>query len=169
MRIKNSTSLDDKMVRDCLTFAAQGVRDVGVEVWVVKGFRGGRMWGDASSIYVHDLPLKTAKTTKYLIRIRHPRDYIRNGCPIAFNRLAQMYPDGLFIENIRDFLVYVAAHEFKHVAQFQKLFNLKHHRREYAAEKRAIEKLSQWRVETGREPFRRVKLENPFGRNGENK
>lgn len=52
----------------------------------------------------------------------------------------------------RDAVVYLAAHEFRHIHQFRYWGG---HASEVDADEHAVGALNRWRVETGREPIRR--------------
>lgn len=169
MRIVNYTKLDDNQLSELFEFAARGVRDSGVELHVKNEPRhphGYCYW------HVPDMANVSA-TTRALITIHLPSTPDSPLWPKAWwnghglKRLAMSYPDVPF-DDWRDCVVYIAAHEFRHVWQHDRRRRAKSQgkrasgKREHDASKHGITRLNAYRILTGRTPLVRVKQANPF-------
>lgn len=154
MRVTNKTKLPAAELRVLLAFAARGTNTTGVAVHVgVSGrYLHGRAWDGRIALY---LPrTTTAPGWPKEWRSRH-----------AAKRLRRMYPT-IPTERWQDVVVYLAAHEFRHVRQFRLYLAGKRRRRssEHDAIKHGIKRLSAYRVATGRTPIVPIKQPNPFAK-----
>lgn len=161
MIVKNASNYPTDRVRELLQFGAKGVRDAGVEVHV----KNAPNWTFSGRAY-YEIPeiANVDARAKYLITIKI-------GGPERFPCLAhhlgvwtmRSYPDGIELEDWEDVLVFVGAHEFRHIWQAQRTERTgKGGKREHDADKFAIRRLNAFREETGRDPIERVKQANPF-------
>lgn len=162
MRIKNTSPYPTERVKELLRFAFRGIADAGVEVHV-KGTTTKRYGGLAYGGIPHIA--NVAATTRYLITIRLPRneDSLLPVMKAGTKRLRRLYPEGIPIENWEDLLVFIGAHEGRHIWQYQRRKRTgKRGKGEYDADKFAFKQLNAWRTATGREPVPPIKQPNPF-------
>ncbi len=191
MRIYNLAGLPEKPFYEALAFGARGIRDTGVVVrararskrradsgpgmsgrcfaWP-GGYDGhaiGRINGDP--IYA-DVP----RGTRALITLKLPREWGSIEWPRAFENVYELkgidrrWPDGFPFEGPDDCVVYLAAHEFRHVWQAQREHDAAKRGKtvsgkgELDAETHALRQLNKYRLATNREPIAEAKQPNPF-------
>lgn len=166
MRIKNSSSYATAEIEPLLKFAARGIKDSGVEVHI-QDTRAGSYSGWAAN-HIPD-SVDCAATSRYVVMLRFGEwtGQMKRINPQATVR--RRYPDGVKFETWQDMVVYVAAHEFRHIWQYQRTERTgKRGKREADAEKFAVRRLNEWREETGRVPLPETKepakkVRNPDG------
>ena len=150
--VKNTSPYPTIQVESLLHFAFADVLHAGVEVHVKgssRSYRGRAYDGIPGIANVDD-------SAHYLVTIGLSRT--RKGLPLRVNpgtkRLQRQYPDGLPIDDWEDVLVYVAAHEARHIWQFQaRRQDKKMALSEVDADTFAIYQLNEWRRTTGRSPY----------------
>ena len=162
MRVTNTSAYPLEECKRLLVFAARGVRDSAIEVHV----KGGR-W--CRGTFYEDIPREAnvARTSNALITISIPADGVpkRTWCQKCLKRIAKLWPEGIPLENWQDWLVYIGAHEFRHVWQAQRRERTgRAGKCEYDASKFGLKRLNAWREATGREPVPAVKQPNPFAK-----
>ena len=150
--VKNTSPYPTTQVKSLLHFAFTDVLHAGVEVHVKgssRSYRGRAYDGIPGIANVDD-------TAHYLVTIGLSRT--RKGLPLRVNpgtkRLQRQYPEGLPVDDWEDVLVYVAAHEARHIWQFQ----ARRQRKKIAlsevdADIFAIRQLNEWRRATDRNPY----------------
>lgn len=169
--VSSNVKMPPERLRELIEFGARGVRDDGVEVHVKRceiGVRG-RAYG-----YVPEIA-NVAATSKRLVVMAFPGTpdsphWMKKwDNPYRLKRLAAIFP--LFpFEGWEDSVVYLAAHEFRHVWQDHRRRRAKKAgrevagKREHDAEKHGLLRLNEWRVVTGRPPIVPVKQPNPFAK-----
>ncbi len=186
MIVNNDTALPDLWLKKVLKFAAQGVVDTHVYVVVNYGTNAMNSYG---SCQCRRFPLRGWTSlvnrhhkrivwwpdrTKALVDLYIPvmeRDEVRRYTmfsPYRIRRVDAKYPKGIPIETIEDRIVRVAAHEFRHVWQGDRVKRAMvqdktiSKKSEHDAESHAIKMVNKWRVATGRKPIKAVKQANPF-------
>ena len=166
MRFTNTSPYPDKKVRELLALAFHGVSDAGIEVHVKSrksGWRG-RAYDGIPPV------ANVAKTSRFLIVIRlAPSNRLPKKASLHKSKMARrLYPNGLPIERWEDALVYVAAHEARHIWQYQRKRRTgRGGKGEHDAIKFGARRLNAWREQTGRDPIKRVKQPNPFAAQAE--
>ena len=176
MRVRNESRIPDTTLRPLLDFAAKGTNTADLLVHVIDTTTHFRGWafgrGSFSKTkYVGDSRWdgrdvqKYPPSVEYLIRLFIPATDARMIGP-AFShvkRIQQLYPNPPQLATAEDAIVFLAAHEFRHIAQYR-------HRRkgkgEHDAEKWAFAMLAKWYVATDRVPVLPVKQPNPFSPRG---
>jgi hypothetical protein len=150
MHVTNTSPYPAARINELLPFAFRGVNDTGVEIHVKgSGTRtfAGRAYNGIPTI------ANVAESSRYLVVIRlarKPEILPRNIKP-GVKRLLRGYPDGFPLEGWEDVFIYVAAHEARHIWQFQRTKRTdKRGLGEYDAEKFAFQRLNAWRQTTGR-------------------
>jgi hypothetical protein len=147
--VKNTSPYPTERVRELLHFSFNEVYGIGVEIHV-KGssrtFRGRAYDGVPRMANV-------LSGARYLVTIglakarRNLPDQVGPGT----KRLKCRYPHGLAIESWEDLLIYVAAHEARHIWQFQARHQgVVHPISEVDADEFAIQRLNEWRQTSGR-------------------
>jgi len=162
MRVTNSSPYPAARIKELLHFAFRGVNDTKVEIHV-KGsdtrYFAGRAYNGIPAI------ANVAETFQYLVIIRLARnsEIMPSNIKPGVKRLLRGYPEGLPLEGWEDVIVYVAAHEARHIWQFQRTKRTgKRGKGEYDAEKFAFPRLNAWRLTTGRSNTSPIKQPNPF-------
>ena len=159
MRVKNTSSYPSERIKDLLRFAFRGVQDAGVEVHVKGSSRGARgyAYGGIPSI------ANVAKDARYLVTVGLPKDKELPTQTWGTKSIKKLFPEGIPLENWEDVLVYIGAHEARHIWQVQRKRRTgKGGKREYDADKFSYRRLNDWRVATDRDPIPKVKQPNPF-------
>lgn len=173
VRIYNTSKLPIEELEPLIRFAARGVVDSRVVVKCKRGRRTGPhgccyYFGFRGEPITPNIPIGT----RALITMHLP-DPTSTAWPMKWGnnyrlvRLGKMYPHVPF-ESWADFVVYLTAHEFRHVWQADRSRRMSRAGKvasgkgEHDAEKHGIKMLSRWRVQTGRTPIAQVKQENPF-------
>ena len=160
MRVKNTSSYPTARVKEILRFAFRGVKDAGVEVHVKGASRGARgyAYGGIPSI------ANVAKGARYLVTIGLPEDTHRLPKKTwGTKSIKKLFPRGIPLESWEDALVYIGAHEARHIWQVQRKRRTgKGGKREYDADKFSYRRLNDWRAATDRDPIPQVKQPNPF-------
>ena len=160
MRVKNTSSYPTDRVKEILRFAFRGVKDAGVEVHVKGSSRGARgyAYGGIPSI------ANVAKDARYLVTIGLAKD--RDLFPKqtwGTKSIEKLFPEGIPLENWEDILVYIGAHEARHIWQYQRRRRTgKRGKGEYDADKFSYRRLNDWRAATDRDTTPQVKQPNPF-------
>jgi len=150
--VRNTSPYPTIQVESLLHFAFTDVLNVGVEVHVKgssRSYRGRAYDGIPRIANVDD-------SARFLVTIGLSRT--KSGLPLRVNpgtkRLQRQYPDGIPIDGWEDVLVYVAAHEARHIWQFQaRRQSKKMALSEVDADTFAIYQLNEWRRATGRNPL----------------
>jgi hypothetical protein len=161
MRVKNTSQYPTAQIKQLMKFAAHGIHDSHVEVHVKgssNGLRGYAYSGVPGIANVYN-------DVEYLITIRIPPD--SNQLPkkalSKVKRIQRLWPNAIPLEDWRDCLLLVAAHEFRHVWQYQRTRRSgQRGKGEYDAEKFAMTRLNEYRRATERDPIPAVKQPNPF-------
>jgi hypothetical protein len=150
MLVTNTSPYPAARIYELLHLAFRGINDAAVEVHV-KGsdtrLFAGRAYNGIPAIS------NTAESSRYLVVIRLARNpkILPTNIKPSVKRLLRGYPDGFPLEGWEDVFVYVAAHEARHIWQFQRTLRTgKGGKREYDAEKFAFQRLNAWRQTTGR-------------------
>jgi hypothetical protein len=150
--LKNTSPYPQQRIELLLSFAFDEVINYGIEIHL-KGssssYKGRAYNGIPHIANVFD-------GAKYLVTIGLART--RAMLPTHLNpgtkRQQELYPDGIKVRGWEDILIYVAAHEARHVWQFKTRGESgKQPISEVDANNYAIQKLSNWRVETGGVPI----------------
>ena len=150
--VRNTSPYPTNQVEALLRFAFIDVLHAGVEVHVKgssRSYRGRAYDGIPTIANVDD-------SARFLVTIGLSRAQKR--LPLRLNpgtkRLQRQYPDGLPVDDWEDVLVYVAAHEARHIWQFQaRRQSRKMALSEVDADTFAIYQLNEWRRATGRNPY----------------
>ena len=146
--LKNTSPYPQVRMELLLSFAFAEVLDYGIEIHV-KGsnhsYRGRAYDGIPQIANVID-------GANYLVTIglSRSRSNLPDHVGPGTKRQQRLYPNGIPIRNWEDILVYVGAHEARHIWQFRA--RRKTGRQpisEVDADEYAVRKLSDWRVETG--------------------
>ena len=177
MRIVNKhIGIPTATLRRLLKFAAKGIDDTGIQVYVTEirgvGRVNGMAYGQSESIDARRrLGLSCNPTgIRYLITLQfplypvnYPSDTVNS---YKLKRLDAKWPNGIPFDGWQDAVVHIAAHEFRHIWQFRKpgntLFRRNLSASEYDAEKYSYNKLNKWREATNRVPVEAIKQPNPF-------
>lgn len=188
MLIFNRSEKTDAEVKDLLEFAARGIEDkeVLVEVNTTKqlypygtayniGHGRPDLWPSCVSKRWVERYWKGGRHSQYrfLIVLYLPRYHARHYGPGRLWRFRQKwmqrkYPDGIPIMEWEDEFIMLAAHEFRHIFQFQRNDRRKKKGKkiirpsEVDANKYGIKRLNDWRDLTDRPPLEAIKLDNPF-------
>jgi len=147
--VKNTSPYPIIQVRSLLHFAFIDVLHAGVEVHVKgssRSYRGRAYDGIPRIANVDD-------SARFLVTIGLSRTM--SGLPLQVNPgtklLQRKYPEGIPVDDWEDVLVYVAAHEARHIWQFQaRRQGKKMALSEVDADTFAINQLNEWRRATGR-------------------
>lgn len=167
MRIINRTDFPTPALRPLLDFGARGTRDSGVRVELIDDgtYHGVCCQGTA-------VPREHRKTYRCLVQLwlpfsnclKFPKGFY-NGYDLK--HIHRRWPHGFPFDDFRDAVVYLAAHEFRHVWQYDRLVRARRQRRkvsskcEHDAELFALRRLNQYRLETGRDIVTEEKQEVP--------
>lgn len=163
MRIVNYTDYPDAELKKLFKFASRGIRDGGVELHI-KGTNNslrGRCFPELSYY------AKVASSTKHLITLKFPYkpERMPQSAWTNVKRIKKLWPNKIPFDNWQDAVIYIAAHEFRHIWQHRRKERTgRGGKQEYDAEKFAHIRLNQWRESTGREPVPAVKQPNPFSK-----
>ncbi len=159
MRVKNTSIFDISELKRLLNFAARGVRDNGVEIHIKNSRAGwhGNAYPELPSL------AKVASKTEYLITLRMPKEYIPEITWTPIVGINRLWPQGIPLDSWQDIFLFIAAHEFRHIWQFQRTARTgRAGKGEYDCEKFAHSRLNQWRQATDRQPVLPIKQPNPF-------
>jgi len=174
MRIVNRSAVATDVLRPYLEHGAAGIRDAGVLVvladkadWSGR-YSGYACWGVESRIRCAKLGVAQAEYT-VILKLRNAEN-----CPARWHGQGlkwfdRRFPSGVPIESPVDYLVTLTAHEFRHVWQFRRakaaMDGKARPRRlgELDAEFWAVDRLSRFRVLTGRSPIEPAKQPVPAG------
>lgn len=185
MRVYNDSDIPNEMLLPLLEFASKGVNTNLVEVQISSTENsvtsGHCFYGRGPRKY------KANPSTISLVILRYPKhssglwpDRFINS--YILKRINAMYPAGFPFEFGQDTIVYLAAHEFRHVWQYRREINwyerrrtvgprlagrLPNRRGEYDAEKFALSVVNKYRIHTGRSPIVPCKQKNPFAKTDE--
>lgn len=170
MRLTNTSGFDKAELTKLIEYASRGCRDTGVEVHVKNTEGGLRGW-----CYAQGIPsvANVAKTTDALITLLLPPP----GSPrwpkvtwAGLKRIKLKWPNGIPLESWQDAVVWLAAHEFRHVWQADREKRARKRGKtvtgklEYDCEVFANERLNDYRVDTNRLLVPCVKQPNPFAK-----
>ncbi len=143
--LKNSSPYPQERLEILLPFAFEEVLAYGIEIHV-KGssrlFRG-RAYDGVPTI------ANVVGDAHYLVTIglARTRSLLPDIVGLSTITNRKLYPQGIPVRNWEDILIYVAAHEARHIWQFKtRRKNGKQPISEVDAEKFAIEKLNAWRL-----------------------
>ena len=150
--LKNTSPYPLKRLEFLLFFAFAEVIDYGIEIHM-KGssdsYRG-RAYDGVPQIS------NVVGGANYLVTIglARTRSLLPNRIGPGTKTQQKIYPDGIVVRDWEDILVFVAAHEARHIWQFRarRLSGIQPIS-EVDADKFAIQKLSDWRVKTGDSPI----------------
>jgi hypothetical protein len=176
----NDTGLPDDSLRAMLRHGARGFRDAGVLVHVLcERDRSGRYLGRAhdavsSRRYADRLSLKAGAPFEHVIEVVYPDQkhlarLCRHGVKLRHKHSIARFGPVVPVETVYDYLVYIAAHEFRHIWQFRRrradrdAGRRGRHCTEVDAEKWGVRALSKYRVACGRSPIPETKGKPPFG------
>lgn len=158
MRVTNTSRYDLQRIKELLEFSARGVKDSGVEVHVKNSSRGWKAYAYSEIPYIANV----AATSKYLITI-HTSQWLPSTTWTNVQRIDRLWPEGIPLDSWEDVFVRIAAHEFRHIWQFQRTERTgKGGKGEYDAEKFAFKRLNQWRGATKRLAVPALPQPNPF-------
>ena len=161
MRIVNYTDYPDSILKSLFKFASRGIRDSGIEIHI-KGTNNGLR---GRCFYWLPDYARVASSSKHLITLKLP--YKPEGMPqnawTNVKRIKKLWPNKIPFDNWQDAVLFIAAHEFRHIWQEnRRLKTKKGGKQEYDATKFAHIRLNQWREKTGRVPVPAIKQPNPF-------
>jgi hypothetical protein len=151
--VRNTSPYPTIRVESLLNFAFDGILHAGIEVHV-KGssrtYRGRAYDGIPRMANVSD-------SACYLVSIGLSR--VKSRLPLRVTLgtklLQRKYPDGVPVDDWEDVLVYVAAHEARHIWQFQaRRQKRKMALSEVDADTYAIYQMNEWRRMSGRDLFK---------------
>ncbi len=151
--VRNTSPYPTTRVESLLNFAFDEILHAGIEVHVKgsnRSYRGRAYDGIPRMANVSD-------SARYLVTIGLSRK--KSGLPLRVTlgtkRLQRKYPDGVPVDDWEDVLIYVAAHEARHIWQFQaRRQERKMALSEVDADTYAIYQLNEWRRLSGRDPFK---------------
>ncbi len=170
MRLHNQSKMSTSDLRKWLKFAARGTRDSGVDVIVNDNFLPfGWAYDLGQRTYppkprISEPPIPISKTAKWLVILNTPSNpVVQKRTFTDMRSIKKLWPKGLPLEEADDYLVWLAAHEFRHVWQYQRTDRTgKMDNAEYEAEKFSMRGVNEWREHTGRKPTPAIKQPNPF-------
>jgi len=146
--LKNTSPYPQVRLELLVSFAFAEVIDYGIEIHVKGSSAGykGRAYDGIPKI------ANVVDGAKFLVTIGLSR--IRAKLPSRVGpgtkRQQRLYPEGISVRDWEDIMIYVSAHEARHIWQFSaRRKSGKQPISEVDADKYAIQKLSDWRVETG--------------------
>lgn len=161
MILKNTSQYDTTVLRELAKFAARGIGHHNVELHIRNSnsnIRGRCFYRP------FDIKVKvSSKKIRNLITLKLPGEMPKKTWS-GVKRIGRLWPDGIPMEDWRDAILMVLAHEFRHVWQDRRERRTNRAGKgEYDAEKFAFLRLNKWRVATDRQPVLPVKQKNPFG------
>lgn len=146
--LKNTSPYPQSRIELLLSFAFATVLDYGVEIHI-KGSSSsykGRAYDGIPQI------ANVVDGAMYLVTIglARTRSLLPSHVRPGTKRQRKLYPDGILVRDWEDILIYVGAHEARHIWQFKtRRKSGEQPISEVDADKYAIRRLSEWRIETG--------------------
>ena len=147
--VKNTSPYPTERVEELLHFSFSDVFGIGIEVHVKGSSRSyrGRAYDGVPRM------ANVLEGAGYLVTIglAKARKNLPDQVSPGTRRLKRRYPQGLIIADWEDVLIYVGAHEARHIWQFQtRRQRGAHPISEVDADEFAIQRLNAWRQTTGR-------------------
>jgi hypothetical protein len=163
MILKNTSQYDTDQLKELIEFAACGIGHKNIELHV-QGTDWGLRGRCFSRPFDYRVRVRSTKITNLITMKLPPLDKMPKESWTHVKRIKALWPDEIGFADWRDAVLFIAAHEFRHVWQNKRKKRTgKRGKREYDAEKFAFLRLNKWREATGRQSFPPRKQDNPFG------